>query len=126
MPEPSFRFRVVFGKTGRLKLLSHLEVARACERAVRRADLPFAVTRGYTPRMKVAFGPALPVGAEGVAERETRRDLPPVVGGQAPAREAEGRSDAAASFRLALEREKHHRAMFKEALKSFEQMKATA
>src|SRR6185503_13546758 len=40
--------------------------------------------------------------------------------------EAEGRGDAAASFRLALEREKHHRAMFKEALKSFEQMKATA
>jgi rubrerythrin len=34
--------------------------------------------------------------------------------------EAEGRADAAASFRLALEREKHHRAMFKEALGSFE------
>jgi rubrerythrin len=38
----------------------------------------------------------------------------------------DGRSDAAASFRLALEREKHHRAMFKEALKSFKQMNATA
>jgi rubrerythrin len=38
----------------------------------------------------------------------------------------DGRSDAAANFRLALEREKHHRAMFKEALKSFRQMKATA
>lgn len=40
--------------------------------------------------------------------------------------EAEGRRDAAASFRLALEREKHHRATFKEALKSFEQRKANA
>ena len=40
--------------------------------------------------------------------------------------EKEGRSDATASFRLALEREKHHRAMFKEALKSFKQMKASA
>jgi rubrerythrin len=29
--------------------------------------------------------------------------------------DGEGRSDAAASFRLALEREKHHRAMFKQA-----------
>ena len=38
----------------------------------------------------------------------------------------EGRSDAGASFRLALEREKHHRAMFKEALESFKHMKATA
>jgi rubrerythrin len=38
--------------------------------------------------------------------------------------EAEGRRDAAASFRLALEREKHHRAMFKEAFNSFKQMSA--
>ena len=34
--------------------------------------------------------------------------------------EAEGRADAAASFRLALEREKHHRAMFRDALGPFE------
>jgi len=33
--------------------------------------------------------------------------------------EAEGHSDAAASFKLALEREKHHRAMFKEAFAAF-------
>ena len=31
----------------------------------------------------------------------------------------EGRDDAAASFHLALEREKHHRAMFKEAFEEF-------
>jgi rubrerythrin len=35
--------------------------------------------------------------------------------------EEEGRSDAAASFSLALEREKHHRAMFKEAFKAFKE-----
>ena len=33
--------------------------------------------------------------------------------------EAEGRQDAAASFRLALERERHHRDMFRSALQSF-------
>ena len=32
-----------------------------------------------------------------------------------------GRADAAASFRLALEREKHHRAMFKDAFGAFKQ-----
>jgi rubrerythrin len=32
---------------------------------------------------------------------------------------AEGRRDAAASFRLAVEREKHHRAMFQEAFTAF-------
>ena len=38
--------------------------------------------------------------------------------------EEEGRSDAAASFSLALEREKHHRAMFKEALSTFRAVNA--
>jgi rubrerythrin len=33
--------------------------------------------------------------------------------------EEEGRADAAASFRLAVERERHHRAMFKEAFSAF-------
>jgi rubrerythrin len=37
--------------------------------------------------------------------------------------EEEGRGDAAASFRLALEREKHHRAMFKEAFSAFKAVK---
>ena len=37
--------------------------------------------------------------------------------------EEEGRSDAAASFNLALEREKHHRAMFKEAFSAFKAVK---
>lgn len=38
--------------------------------------------------------------------------------------EAEDRKDAAASFRLALERERHHRAMFKEAFESFKKSKS--
>ena len=39
--------------------------------------------------------------------------------------EADGRADAAASFTLAVERERHHRAMFKEAFENF-QAKAKA
>ncbi len=38
--------------------------------------------------------------------------------------EEDGWSDAAASFKLALEREKHHRAMFKEAFAAFKASKA--
>jgi rubrerythrin len=38
--------------------------------------------------------------------------------------EQDGRGDAAASFKLALEREKHHRAMFKEAFAAFRASKA--
>lgn len=64
----TFRLRVCFRKVGRLRYLSHLETMRACERAARRAGLPYAVTQGFTPRMRIAFGPALPVGTAG--ERE--------------------------------------------------------
>ncbi|MHB1323145.1 MAG: TIGR03936 family radical SAM-associated protein [Coriobacteriia bacterium] len=76
----SFTLRVCFRKMGRLRHLSHLEVARACERAARRAALPYAVSAGFTPRMRLAFGPALPVGTAG--EREyldlvLTRFLPP-------------------------------------------------
>jgi radical SAM-linked protein len=66
--DTTYRLRVTYGKTGRLRFLSHLEVVHACERAVRRAGLEYAVTQGFNPRMKLAFGPALPVGTAGNAE----------------------------------------------------------
>ena len=63
-----FRLRVTFRESGRLSMLSHLELARALERAVRRAQLPFAVSQGFSPHMRIAFGAALPVGVGGTAE----------------------------------------------------------
>ena len=63
-----FRIRVTYALTGRLVMLSHLETVRALERAVRRSGLPFAVTQGFSPHMKLAFGAALPVGVGGTEE----------------------------------------------------------
>lgn len=63
-----FRLRVRYAKSGRARFLSHLEVMRALERSARRARLPYAVTKGFNPRMKAAFGPALPVGTGGMRE----------------------------------------------------------
>lgn len=63
-----FRLRVTYAETGRLVMLSHLEMARAMERAVRRAGLPYAVSQGFSPHMKIAFGAALPVGVGGMNE----------------------------------------------------------
>ena len=60
-----FRLRVTFRETGRLALLSHLEVARALERSVRRAGLPYAVSQGFSPHMRIAFGAALMYDASG-------------------------------------------------------------
>jgi radical SAM-linked protein len=66
--EGEFRLRVCYGKTGRLRWLSHLEIVHAIERGVRRAGLEYAVTQGFSPHMKIAFGPALPVGTAGESE----------------------------------------------------------
>ncbi|NTU71644.1 MAG: DUF2344 domain-containing protein [Coriobacteriia bacterium] len=68
MAEGEFRLRVRYGKVGRLRWLSHLEIVHALERIIRRAGLPYALTRGFSPHMKVAFGPALPVGTAGENE----------------------------------------------------------
>ena len=64
----TFRLRARFVEQGRLAWLSHLEVAHALERAVRRAGLPFAVSQGFSPHMRIAFGAALPVGVGSTCE----------------------------------------------------------
>ena len=63
-----FRLRVKYGIESRLAYLSHLETIRSMERIIRRAGLPFDITEGFSPHMKVAFGPALPVGAGSCGE----------------------------------------------------------
>ena len=63
-----FRLRVRYGKTGRLRWLSHLELIHSLERSIRRARLPYAITHGFSPHMKASFGPALPVGTAGENE----------------------------------------------------------
>lgn len=63
MADPElFRLRTRYRETGRLRYLSHLELLRAMERTIRRAGLPYAVTQGFSPRIKAAYCPALPVG----------------------------------------------------------------
>lgn len=63
-----FRLRVRFAQTGRCAMLSHLETARYLERVVRRAALPYAITQGFSPHMRISFGSALPVGVGGTCE----------------------------------------------------------
>lgn len=69
MSDPrQFRLRVTYRMRGRMAMLSHLEVTHALERMVRRAQLPFAITNGFSPHMKLSFGSALPVGVGGECE----------------------------------------------------------
>ncbi|MCL4553589.1 MAG: TIGR03936 family radical SAM-associated protein [Actinobacteria bacterium] len=68
MASGEFRLRLCCGKRNRLRFLSHLEYAHAIERGIRRSGIEFSLTQGYNPRMKLAFGPALPVGTGGMRE----------------------------------------------------------
>lgn len=62
------RIRVRFGKVGKIRFLGNLDLARCWERAIRRAELPVAYSEGFSPRPKLHYGLALPLGAESLAE----------------------------------------------------------
>jgi radical SAM-linked protein len=62
------RFRVWFRKGERVRYISHLDVLRFWERAVRRAGLPLSYSQGFTPHPKLAFAAPLPLGFLGEAE----------------------------------------------------------
>ena len=51
-----------------LTYTSHLDLARAWERALRRARLPLAYSGGFNPRPKLQLAAALPLGHTGGAE----------------------------------------------------------
>ncbi|MGB3612640.1 MAG: TIGR03960 family B12-binding radical SAM protein [Elainellaceae cyanobacterium] len=56
------RLRVHFGKLGEVALISHLDLIRLFDRALRRAALPVAFTGGYHPGPRIAPASALPLG----------------------------------------------------------------
>lgn len=62
------RFRVWFRKGERVRYISHLDVLRAWERALRRAGLPLSYSQGFTPHPKIAFASPLPLGFVSDAE----------------------------------------------------------
>lgn len=62
------RLRVRSTKLGKVRFVGHRDMARIWDRTLRRLGLPVSFTQGFTPRPKIAFGLALPMGAESVAE----------------------------------------------------------
>jgi radical SAM family uncharacterized protein/radical SAM-linked protein len=64
----STRFRIEFGKGAAMRFLSHLDLMRTWERALRRSGLPLAFTQGHHPHIKMSFGPPLPLGFRSRAE----------------------------------------------------------
>lgn len=60
--------RICFCKGDRLRFLSHLNLMNTMVRAMRRAHIPFAFSKGFNPRPRLAMGPPLPVGLIGLRE----------------------------------------------------------
>ncbi len=60
--EGRFSYMLWFEKTHYASYLSQLELQKVLERIMRRARLPLYFSKGYSPRPKMSFGRALPVG----------------------------------------------------------------
>lgn len=62
------RLRMWFGKRGDMTYLSHLDMVRLFDRAVRRASLPIAFTGGYHPSPRIIIASALSLGVSSSGE----------------------------------------------------------
>ena len=61
-------YRARFEKFGPMALRGHGELICILPRVLRRAGLPIRFSEGFSPRPKISFGPALPLGVQSLAE----------------------------------------------------------
>ncbi len=68
-PPPAVqKLRLRYTKRGRLRFTSHRDIARAFERALRRAEVPMAYSAGFSPHPKISWVGAAPTGVASEAE----------------------------------------------------------
>ena len=68
-PPPTVqRVRLRYTKRGRLRFTSHRDIARAFERALRRAAVPMAYSAGFSPHPKISWVGAAATGVASEAE----------------------------------------------------------
>ncbi|MDJ0743451.1 MAG: TIGR03960 family B12-binding radical SAM protein [Xenococcaceae cyanobacterium MO_167.B27] len=73
------KIRVWFGKQGNMRLLSHLDLVRLFDRALRRASLPISFTNGFHPGPRLAIANALSLGTTSsgeIVDFELTEDIP--------------------------------------------------
>lgn len=56
------RIRIEYSVIGRVRFISHLDLMRAFFRACMRGQIPVALSEGFSPHLKLSFGPPLGVG----------------------------------------------------------------
>ena len=62
------RLQIRFAAEGPLRYVSHLDLMRVWERVCKRAGLPLASSRGFSPRPKIALAAPLAVGVTSECE----------------------------------------------------------
>lgn len=62
------RLRACYRLGPDLRFLSNLDTMHLLERALRRADLPYALSQGFNPHIRLSMGTVLPVGLWGETE----------------------------------------------------------
>jgi radical SAM family uncharacterized protein/radical SAM-linked protein len=65
---PRYRYRARWTKGERMRFLGHLDLSRLLLRALRRAEVPLSYSRGFNPKPRVGFSPALSVGVASESE----------------------------------------------------------
>ena len=74
------KVRIRFSKEDDLRHISHRDLMRAVERALRRARIPMGMTEGFHPRPRMSFPLALGLGIVGtdeIMELELAEPMPP-------------------------------------------------
>jgi radical SAM-linked protein len=72
------KIKTVFSKTGDMKFISHLDLMRLFQRAMRRAALPVTISKGFSPHLKISIARAMKLGTESESEELTVNMSEPV------------------------------------------------
>jgi radical SAM-linked protein len=60
--EPSQRLRITFSRSDELKYITHLDIMRLWQRALRRAGMPLAYSQGFNPHPRISIAAPLAIG----------------------------------------------------------------
>jgi len=63
-----FNLRIIYTKVGKVRFISHLDIIRTIQRALRRAELPVALSEGFSPHFQISYGQPLSLGIESECE----------------------------------------------------------
>lgn len=68
MNDRAQRLRITFAREEEQKYITHLDLMRAWERILKRAEIPVTLSQGYTPRPRIALAAPLAVGVTSECE----------------------------------------------------------